>query len=282
MSSVTVAVTEAKTQNPLILQGANSFVGGFTYTLAAYSGCAYGCSYCYVPDVQRGLPAKRGGWGSYVDVRSRSIDLLRRQVDRLSGASIFLSATTDPYQPQEAKEKLTRQMLEALADTGFDFLLISTRSGLVLRDLDILTDSRMRSRVEVGISIPSDIAKAHEELEPRTASFAGRLSTVRRLREAGIATRVHAAPLALCTQDFPKKISECADWCWVDGTGHGARKSPRGQYWLRDYNAAQDWAATAASQLGPERMGFGRNRFAWRWDATRNQIIPPGSGQKEN
>lgn len=280
MSSVVVA--EAKTQNPLIAQGVNSFVFGFDYTLAAYSGCAYGCSYCYVPDVQRGLPAKRGGWGTYVDVRSRSVDLLQRRADRLSGASIFLSATTDPYQPQESKEKLTRQMLEALADTDFAFLLISTRSGLVLRDLDILTDSRLRSRVEVGISIPSDIEKAHEELEPRTASFKGRFATALRLRDAGIATRVHAAPLALCTLDFIKKAGESANWIWFDGTGHGARRTPKGQYWLRDYSIAHHWSEIAAEQLGQRRVGYGRDQFAWRWDAARNQIFPPVAGRKEN
>ena len=272
MKSVSVAVSEAKTQNPLILQGANSFVGGFTYTLAAYSGCAYGCSYCYVPDVQRGLPARRGGWGTYVDVRSRSVDLLQHQADRLSAASIFLSATTDPYQPQEAQQQLTRRMLEVLADTDFAFLLISTRSGLVLRDLDILTDRRMRSRVEIGLSIPSDIVAAHDELEPQTASFAGRFTVARRLREAGVATRIHAAPLAMCSPDFVSRVREVADWLWVDGAGHGARRSPRGQYWLCDYDAARQWSQRAARSLGQERVGYGREQFAWRWDG--NQIIP--------
>ena len=279
--SSSVVVSEAKTQQPLIQQGARSFVGGFSYTLAPYSGCAYGCSYCYVPDVQRSLPAKRGGWGTYVDLRSRSTELLQRKADQLVGASIFLAATTDPYQPVEASARLTRGLLEALVEIDFAFLLISTRSGLVLRDLDIFNDARMRARIEIGLSIPSDITKAHEELEPHTASFAGRLSTVRRLRDAGIATRVHAAPLALCTQDFVKKIGDVADWLWVDGAGHGARRSPKGQYWLRDYSYAREWSEVAALQFGKARVGYGRDQFAWRWDSTQSQIIPPVE-RKEN
>lgn len=270
-----VVVAEAKTQQPLILQGANSFVGGFTYTLAPYSGCEYGCSYCYVPDVLRGLPAKRGGWGSYVDLRSRAVELLQRKTEQLKGARIFLAATTDPYQPVEAQARLTRQLLEALIEINFGFLLISTRSGLVLRDLDLFTDDRLRSRLEIGLSIPSDLAKAHEELEPRTASFNGRLMVARRLRAAGISTRIHIAPLALCTQDFAKRAGESATWLWVDGTGHGARRSPKGQYWLRDYSYAREWSASAALQLGRGRIGFGRDQFAWRWDASQGQIIPP-------
>jgi len=280
MKNVDVAVSEAKTAQPLIVQKPGSFVGDFTFTLAAYSGCQFGCSYCYVPDVLRGLPARRGGWGAYVDVRSRSVELLQRQADRLRGASIFMSATTDPYQPQEAKRKLTRQMLEALADTDFAFLLISTRSGLILRDLDILTDPRMIRRVEVGISIPSDLDKAYEELEPRTPPFPGRLSTARKLRDAGIATRIHAAPLALHTQGFVQRLGAVADWLWVDGTGHGARKTPKGQYWLSSYSVALDFSQVAAKQLGQERVGYGRDQFAWRWDADQRRIIPP-VGRKE-
>jgi hypothetical protein len=278
--SSTVVVAEAKTQQPLIAQSANSFVGGFNYTLAPYSGCEYGCSYCYVPDVLRGLPSKRGGWGNYVDVRSRAVELLQRKAEQLKGASIFLAATTDPYQPVEAQAKLTRQLLEALMEIDFSFLLISTRSGLILRDLDLFTDDRLRSRLEIGLSIPSDIAKAHEELEPRTAPFKGRLMVARRLRDAGIATRIHIAPLALCTQDFAKRAGESATWLWVDGTGHGARRSLKGQYWLRDYSYALYWSEVAAQQLGRNRVGYGRNQFAWRWDSTQNQIVPP-AGRKE-
>lgn len=281
MKSVDVVVSEAKTAQPLIVQKADSFVGDFSVTLAVYSGCQYGCSYCYVPHVLKGLPATRGGWGNYVDLRSRSVELLQRRADRLGGMSIFMSATTDPYQPIEATERLTRRTLEALADLDFAFLLISTRSGLILRDLDILTDQRMRSRVEVGISIPSDIIAAHDELEPRTASFAGRFTVAGRLREAGIATRIHAAPLAMCSQDFVQRVGDAANWLWVDGAGHGARRSPRGQFWLCDYDAARAWSQTAARKLGQGRVGYGRAQFAWRWDAEQSQIIPSAKRKEQ-
>lgn len=275
MKNIAVTVAEAKTPQPLIQQKPGSFVGDFTFTLAAYSGCEYGCSYCYVPDVLRGLPSKRGGWGNYVDVRFRAVDLLQRKAEQLKGASIFMSATTDPYQPQEAKQRLTRALLEALTEIDFSFLLISTRSGLVLRDLDLFTDSRLRSRLEIGLSVPSDVAKAHEELEPRTSSFKGRLMVARRLTDAGITTRIHIAPLASCTPDFAKKAGESATWLWVDGTGHGARRTLKGQYWLRDYSYAHYWSGLAAQQLGQGRVGYGRDQFAWRWSPEHNRIIPP-------
>jgi DNA repair photolyase len=265
-------VTEAKTQQPLILQKPGSFVGGFSYTLAAYAGCEFGCTYCYVPHVLKGLAQRRGGWGSYVDVRSRCVGLLLRQAHKLAGKSIFMSATTDPYQPAEAQMRLTRGLLEALADIPFSFLLISTRSGLVLRDLDIFTDPRMQSRVEIGLSIPSDIPGAHGDLEPCTSKFAGRFRVLQRLHATGVATRVHAAPLARHTPEFFHQASDCADWLWIDGTGHGARRSAAGEKWLYSYDAARFQAKRATELLGVDRVGFGRERFAWRWN--RSMIVP--------
>jgi hypothetical protein len=273
MQKTLPTITEAKTQQPLILQKSSSFVGQFDYTLAPYSGCAYGCTYCYVPHVLKGLPEKRGGWGNYVDLRSQCVTLLQRQAAKLEGKSIFLAATTDPYQPQEASALLTRGLLEALADLPFAFLLISTRSGLILRDLDILRDSRMRDRVEVGLSIPSDIPEAHMDLEPHTAKFAGRFTVLRRLRAAGISTRVHAAPLGRHTPAFLVSVGECADWLWIDGTGHGACRSEAGTKWLYTYSEAQQVAERAALLLGTERVGYGRDHFAWRWNGT--MIVPP-------
>lgn len=265
-------ITEAKTQQPLILQKETSFVGGFNFTLAPYTGCEYGCEYCYVPHVLKGLPEKRGGWGNYVDLRSQCVALLQRQAAKLEHMSIFLAATTDPYQPQEAQAKLTRGLLEALADIPFDFLLISTRSGLILRDLDILTDSRMRGRVEVGLSIPSDLPEAHTALEPRTAKFAGRFMVLRRLRAAGVPTRVHAAPLGRHTPAFLDLAGDCADWLWIDGAGHGARRKEAGAKWLYTYGEALHVAEQASLLLGAERVGYGRDRFAWRWNGS--MIIP--------
>ena len=274
-----IQIAEAKNQQGLILQKSSSFVGGFTYTLAPYSGCEYGCSYCYVPRILRGLSQKRGGWGAYVDIRSQCVAMLQRQATNLENASIFLSATTDAYQPQEAQAKVTRALLEALADIPFAFLLISTRSGLVLRDLDILADKRMSSRIEVGISIPSDIEDAHRDLEPRTASFKGRFTVLRRLHAAGISTRVHAAPLGRHTPAFLDSVDESADWLWVDGAGHGARRKEMGAKWLYSYKEARQVAEQAAERLGSMRVGYGRDFFAWKWDGAR--IVSPLSVRSE-
>ncbi|MDQ6661395.1 MAG: hypothetical protein M3Z24_10565 [Chloroflexota bacterium] len=268
-------IAEAKTHNPLILQKKTSFVKDFDYTLASYSGCTYGCSYCYVPVVQHGLPDRRGGWGNYVDIRSRCIESLLKQREKLTGASIFMSATTDPYQPVEAQYRLTRAVLETLAEIPFGFLLISTRSGLVLRDIDLFTDPRLQGRVEIGISIPSDMPEIHAALEPKTALFIGRFTIARRLRDAGIPTRIHAAPLAMHSADFVQCMADSAHWIWFDGAGHGAKTVEPGKSLLYDLAETRRFAREAARGIGKERVGFGRVHYAWRWDRERGRIVPP-------
>ena len=276
LQKITPLVQEARTQQPLIWQSRRSFVHQLDWTLAAYSGCAMACNYCYVPDVLWNLPDKLGGWGQYVHVRSHCIELLTRQLDQLDGTSGFMSATTDPYQKVEGEYRLTRRLLETLVDSKMRYLLISTRGTLVLRDLDIFTDARMKGRIEVGISIPTNVSAAHV-LEPYTPAFKGRFTVARKLRDAGVPVRVHAAPLVMHTPDFYDMVADCADWLWIDYSQHGADEDPASAFWFYTREEARSLAERAAllPTLGKGRVGYGRDQFGWRWDATARHIVPP-------
>jgi Radical SAM superfamily len=271
-----IRVEPARTHDPLILQSASSFVQAFDYTLAPYENCQYACTYCYVPTILHGLPDKLGGWGNYVKPRFRCVESLLKHVGDLSGARLFLSATTDPYQRVEQLYRLTRSLLEQLVDIPFTYLLISTRGGLVLRDLDLF--KRMADRVEIGISISSDLAeRVHDTLEPDTPSYAGRFKVARVLHDNGIATRIHAAPLGAHSEAFLERAACCAHWLWVDGAGHGARRQEPARSLLYDYARAQDFAERAKAQLGEGRVGFGSAHFGHRWDGVGGRIVavPP-------
>jgi DNA repair photolyase len=272
-----VDVREAKTQRPLILQGERSFVNHFDGTLATYSGCPYKCLYCYMPSVLRGLPDKQGGWGNYLDSRSQSIEWIKRHLEEIEGAALFLSATTDPYNPYEARFGLTRRLLEVLAGSKMGFLLISTRGTLVERDIDLFTDARMRGRIEVGVSLPSNLQAVHSAIEPYTPSFARRFEVARKLKEAGIPVRIHAAPMALHSEDFYSLAAACANWLWIDEPQHGADCHPRLAHWFYTDEELHLLVEQAQARpgLGPSRVGFGKARFGWRWDSLREAIVPP-------
>jgi DNA repair photolyase len=107
---------------------------------------------------------------------------------------VTIGANTDPYQPIERKMLVTRSVLEVLARTRHPVSIIS-KSAMVLRDLDILTDMARDGLVSVAISITTLNAETKRSLEPRTASPLARLRAVRELNAAGVPTGVMVAPI---------------------------------------------------------------------------------------
>ena len=107
---------------------------------------------------------------------------------------ITIGANTDPYQPIERQLRVTRTVLEVLARARHPLSIIS-KSALVLRDLDILTDLARDGLASVAISITTLNDDTKRSLEPRTASAQARLRAVRELNAAGVPTGVMVAPV---------------------------------------------------------------------------------------
>ena len=78
-----------------ILTKATGFIGGFDYTLNPYSGCAFGCSYCYAAFFPRD-PELRDNWGHWVKVKQNALGKLQRMRTPLAGKQVYMSSVTDP------------------------------------------------------------------------------------------------------------------------------------------------------------------------------------------
>ena len=107
---------------------------------------------------------------------------------------IMLGANTDPYQPVERRMQVTRSILEVLARTRHPVTVL-TKSALVLRDLDLLTELAGQGLASVGISVTTQDNELKRTLEPRAASPAARLRALKALSEAGVPTGVMVAPV---------------------------------------------------------------------------------------
>ena len=112
-----------------------------------------------------------------------------------------MGTNTDPYQPAERKHQLTRGVLEVMLETRHP-VMITTKSALVIRDLDILTELAKLGLVKVGLSITSMDHKLSRKMEPRASSPARRLEALRLLSEAGVPTAVLAAPMIPAINDM--------------------------------------------------------------------------------
>lgn len=129
---------------------------------------------------------------------------------------ITIGANTDPYQPDERQMKVTRGILEVLTRARHPVSLI-TKSALILRDLDLLTDLAKDQLVTVAVSITTLNNETKRVMEPRAASPEARLRAVRELNEAGVPTGVMVAPVVPAITDHEMEaILEAA-------SGAGAR-----------------------------------------------------------
>jgi DNA repair photolyase len=107
---------------------------------------------------------------------------------------ITIGANTDAYQPIEREYKVTRSVIEVLAKYRHPFSLI-TKSALIERDLDLLAPLAAEGLVHVLVSVTTLSNQVKRTLEPRTASPAARLRTIRRLSDAGVPVGVMVAPV---------------------------------------------------------------------------------------
>jgi len=154
------------------------------YTINQYRGCTHGCVYCYAPS----LIHDERSWGGYVDVKVNAHNILERELVRAKKRVVFVSSASDPYQPVEARFRVTRKVLEVLSRYKFPVLLL-TRSPLVLRDMDLL---QSLDWVRVGFSISSVPDRFYE---PGVPSLEKRIEALSKLHDKGITTWVSMAPI---------------------------------------------------------------------------------------
>jgi DNA repair photolyase len=271
----------------LARQSATSFLADFDYSVNPLAGCPFSCDDCYVPALPAvkfrrdvlpsGLPTNIvAAWGSWVEVRTRSVEVLRRALDqgKLDGATLFMSPVSDVYWPGEREYLLTRTLLEEFVERPvFDWLLISTRSPLVCRDIDLLR--RLGDRVEVGISIPSDREDVKAVFGRQNPSLTQRFQVAHDLVAAGIPTRIHVAPLQPHTPAFIERLADAAHWVWLDWHAHmeaGFSALFAAHGWCP--SSPQD-VATFAEQLHdrmhPARVRVGQTHFADRWEDVQRE-----------
>ncbi len=165
------------------------------YVVNPYVGCAFGCHYCYASFMSRMVNEPNDEWGNYVYVKKNAVELFRKNINSLrnKNASILLSSVTDPYQGAEAKYKITREILEILAEIEYPGLVsVLTKSSLVTRDIDVL---KKLKNVEVGLTITSTDDNLSRFMEVRASNVSARIKALQKLNDAGLNTYVFVGPL---------------------------------------------------------------------------------------
>src|SRR3954471_21772404 len=134
--------------------------------------------------------------------KTNAAELLRAELAKpgYKPTCIALGANTDCYQPIERKYKITRQILEVLAECNHPVSMV-TKSALVERDLDILGPMAEKNLVRVFVSIGTLDRELARKLEPRAASPQRRLDVLRGLAGAKVPCGVMVAALIPALND---------------------------------------------------------------------------------
>ena len=176
---------------------------GFDRSINPYRGCEHGCSYCFARPSHAYLGHSAGiDFERDIYIKVNAAELLRTELanPRYKAKTLAIGTNTDPYQPLERKYKLMRSILKVLLDAKHP-VMITTKSALIVRDLDILTKMAKQGLVSVGISVTSMDHKLSRFMEPRASTPSRRLEALKLLSESGIPTRIMASPMIPAVND---------------------------------------------------------------------------------
>jgi DNA repair photolyase len=187
----------------------------FRYTVNVYRGCSHACTYCFARPTHDYLGLGIGeDFERRIVVKVNAVDRLRAELrsPKWTGKSIAMGTNTDPYQRCEGKYRLTRGVVEVLAEARNPFSIL-TKSALVLRDLDVLAAAARRTSVSVSLSIGTLDEAVWRATEPGAPHPRRRLDAIRALSEAGIRTGVLVAPVLPGLSDSPDRLQEVVTAC---------------------------------------------------------------------
>jgi DNA repair photolyase len=225
---------------------------GFQWSLNPYRGCAHGCRYCYARDSHSYLDL---GIGADFETRlfvkpDLPLKLARELQTVPLSERIAIGTVTDPYQPLEGRYRLTRRALELIAHSGHP-ATITTKSPLILRDLDLLQELGRRGQVVVNISLISMDKHLLRHLEPHVATPERRIQVVARLRDHGVPTGVFLAPVIPLLSDQPQALAAVFEAAASAGSLWLMAACARLSSTLKPYFLAEvsQWNPTVAERL---------------------------------
>lgn len=169
----------------------------FTQSINPYQGCEHGCVYCYARPSHAYLDLSPGlDFETKLYAKPDAAKLLREELAKPGYACdpIALGTNTDPYQPIEREWKVTRSILEVLAETRHPFSIV-TKNALVERDLDLIAPMAAAGLARVCLSVTTLDVDLARRLEPRASAPARRLRALGALARAGVPTGVMVAPV---------------------------------------------------------------------------------------
>lgn len=176
---------------------------GTDHTMNIYRGCPHGCIYC-----DSRSECYRNEEFDRVRMKERALEVIRDDLRRkIRPGIVGTGSMSDPYNPLEGKLNLTRNALALLDAYGFG-VAIATKSDLIVRDIDVLTQLHRQTPVLCKLTITTCDDDLAAKLEPYAPSPTRRLEAVRRLSAAGLPVCVLLMPVLPFLEDTRENVLE--------------------------------------------------------------------------
>ncbi|MEG3158351.1 PA0069 family radical SAM protein [Lysobacter zhanggongensis] len=192
---------------------------GFSQSVNPYRGCEHGCVYCFARPSHAYLDLSPGlDFETRLYAKTNAAERLRHELARPGyvAAPIALGINTDAYQPIERRYRITREVLEVLAECRHPVSFV-TKSAMIERDLDLLAAMARDRLVTVYFSVTTLDNRLASRMEPRASAPRAKLRAMRALSDAGVPVGVMVAPVVpMITDHEIEHILEAAH-------DHGAR-----------------------------------------------------------
>ena len=215
-------VTEVTWEKPKgVITRNNSPDISFDRSINPYRGCEHGCFYCFARPTHAYMGLSAGlDFESKLFAKQAVAALLERELaqPRYAPAPIALGTNTDPYQPIERQYRITRSVLETLRRARHPASIV-TKSNLVLRDLDILSDMARDGLAKVFLSVTTLDRALARKMEPRAPTPEKRIEAIARLADAGVPVGVMVAPVIPAVND--SEIETILTRAWAAGAREG-------------------------------------------------------------
>jgi DNA repair photolyase len=170
---------------------------GFDQSVNPYRGCEHGCVYCFARPSHAYLDLSPGlDFETRLFAKTNAAERLRHELSKPGyvPSAIALGINTDAYQPIERRYRITREVLEVLAECRHPVSFV-TKSALITRDLDLLAAMAREQLVTVYFSVTTLDNHLASKMEPRATAPHGKLRAMRALADAGVPVGVMVAPV---------------------------------------------------------------------------------------
>jgi DNA repair photolyase len=202
----------------------------FRWTINPYRGCQFNCPFCFARYSHGYIEhADPSNFATRIYVKFQAAQVLAETLKptMVRGRPIAIGTVTDPYQPAENRYGITRRILEVLARCPDLELSITTRSPLILRDVDLLRRMAGSSRLSINVSMITMHPRLARILEPSSPAPRRRLEMIRALASAGVETGVFVMPILPGITDSPDEIRALLRACQHEGASYAAADTVR-------------------------------------------------------